>query len=45
MMIEALFLFWLITLWLKIVNLSQLLERLNNLLSIAHINRLYFPRG
>jgi len=45
MMIEPLILFWLITPWLKIVNSSLLLEGFNNLLSIAHLNRLYFPSG
>ncbi len=45
MMIEPLMLFWLITPWLKVVNSSLLLEGFNNLLSIAHVDKLYFPTG
>lgn len=45
MMIEPLILFWLITPWLKMVNSSGLLEGLNNLLSITHDSKLYFPTG
>ncbi|WPF88368.1 hypothetical protein WEU38_16380 [Cyanobacterium aponinum AL20118] len=45
MMIEPLILFWLITPWLKMVNSSGLLEELNNLLSITHGSKLYFPTG
>lgn len=45
MMIEPLILFWLITPWLKMVNSSRLLEGLNNLLSITHDSKLYFPTG
>lgn len=44
-MIEPLILFWLITPWLKMVNSSGLLEGLNNLLSITHGSKLYFPTG
>lgn len=44
-MIEPLILFCLITPWLKMVNSSGLLEGLNDLLSLAHDSKLYFPTG
>lgn len=45
MMIEPLILFWLITPWLKVAKSSLLLQGFNNLLSIAHRSKLYFPTG